>query len=265
MHPKNYKESLVCVEQAASRAGLSLNYLDKHQVMAEISLPNKGVLRFIHNKNPFNNYISTRICQDKSLQNNLYKKASILHPNTRSYFNPLSPEQYLEYADLKSIKAISQDILHNFEFPFVLKKNNSSLSKDVYLVESVSQLRELLGVYFKPGKTEIIVVQDYIPGVEYRVISLKGEPLLAYTKMGKFTKSKNPAQKTPTTQFQDISKQIFKTLQVNFCGIDLIKSLDGKVYVLETNANPACFYYNKHNGREDFIQVYLKCLQQYQN
>lgn len=264
MLPKNYQESLICLQQAAHQAGFSFEYLDKHRVVAEIKTTN-STLRCIHNKNPFNSYIATRICQDKSLQHLLYEKFNINHPKSVSYFNPLAPEPFQIYSNFKTIQQVQNDILTKFEFPFIFKKNNSSLSKDVYLVKNESQLAELLCRYFLPQKNEMIIVQEFVAGTEYRVISLKGEPLLSYTKKGKFTNQPSPPQKVLNKTFSKLASKVYQALQVNFCGIDIIKSPQGQFYVIETNANPACFYYNKYQGREDFIQVYLRCLQEYQS
>jgi glutathione synthase/RimK-type ligase-like ATP-grasp enzyme len=266
MQPKNFKESLYCIEKACYQAGLSFEYLFDSDFIAQATYPNQENLIFLHNKNPFNSYISSRICQDKDLQHKFYTKDNIPHPKTKSYFNPKSPAEFLEYSSFQSVQSIKEDILKNFQFPFLFKKNRSSLSKDVFLVQTPAKLQALLDKYFQPQKYELILIQEYIPGTEYRIISWKGEPLLAYTKKNKFSpnSSKSP-QKVEPLQFKEICQKIYSSLQVNFCGIDLMVKADQSQIILETNANPACFYYNKHHGRQDFTQVYLKCLQEYQS
>ncbi len=264
MLPRNYEESLHCVEKACQIAGLSFKYIDSQKILAKVTYQSGKELYFLHNKNPFNSYMSARICQDKSLQHTLYQKNGIKHPKTKSYFSPLAPKSFSKYKKFHSLKEVETDILSNFSFPFILKKNQSSLSKDVFKVMTKQELEELLKKYFQPNKHEILVIQEYIQGREVRVISLKGNPLLAYTKGTKFSLTDLKPLKLNTEEFEGISAQIYKHLHVDFSGIDLIQNEKG-IFVIETNSNPACFYYNKHNGRDDFIQVYLKCLQEYQN
>lgn len=264
MLPNNYQESLICVEKACQLAGLSFRYLDQDKIMAEVVYPDLTNLFFIHNKNPFNNFTSARVCQDKSLQAQIYSKSNIQHPKTKMYFNPLASKSFNNYKQFQNIDTLKKDIIISFSYPFFLKKNISSLSKDVHLIRNEEDLENHISRYFTQNSTNILIIQSQIIGQEYRVISWRGFPLLAYEKGSKFSKYKPIARKLDPAQFQEIANKIYKTLNIDFCGIDIIKS-NNKLYVLETNANPACFYYNKHNGREDFTQVYLRCLQEYQS
>lgn len=263
MLPNNYQESLICIQEACKKAGLSFKYIDTGNILAEVEINDHQKFFFIHNKNPFNTFSAARVCQDKAIQADLYKQANILHPKTKSYFNPNVKKEFQKYSTHSSISQIIYDIDLNFSFPFFLKKNISSLSKDVHLVENKVNLESLLHHYFS-NDTNIIVIQTKIIGQEYRVISLKGKPLLAYKKGNKFSQHNHKAEKVSPIKFEKITKQIHKALNTDFFGADVIENEKG-IYLIETNANPACFYYNKHNGREDFIQVYLKCLQVYQN
>lgn len=263
MLPHNFKESLICVQKACQLAGLSFKYKDKDQILAEVTYPNSEKLFFIHNKNPFNSFTSARVCQDKALQAELYELATIPHPYTKSYFNPKISSAFNEYKHFQNINDIRSDILQNFEFPFFLKKNISSLSKGVHLVSNSKELDELLDQYFL-ADSDIIIIQSKITGQEYRVVSWKGEPLLAYKKGNKFSKNSHKAEKVDPQRFEKLTQSIHQALNINFFGADVIETKKG-LFLIETNPNPACFYYNKFNGREDFTQVYLKCLQGYQN
>lgn len=263
MLPSNFQESLICIEQACHMAGLSFNYVDKHKILAEVIYPNQEKLFFVHNKNPFNNFTSARICRDKTLQAELYSKYNILHPHTKSYFNPTLSSYYDQYKSQNTVQDVCQDIIANFSFPFFFKKNISSLSRDVHFIENKDQLINYLNQYFN-NDANIILIQAPVKGQEYRVVSWRGKPLLAYKKGNKFSRNPYHAEKVNPEKFKSVISQIYKSLDINFFGADVIESEDG-LYVLETNPNPACFYYNKYHGREDFTQVYLRCLQEYQS
>ena len=271
MLPNNFKESLICVQNACQKLGYTFQYQDKNQILAKVILPNHQFLYFLHNKNPFNNYTSSKICNDKDLTYQILNQTNLNQPFTRSYFNPLHKTEFDEYKQFTDVLSIYNDILANFTFPFIIKKHNSSLSQSVYKIQSPQDLNTTLENYFRPDEFCILLVQDFIQGTEYRVIAFDGEVLLAYNKSQKFQnlqlKSLNPPQKVTCQklleQFNKISQIICKEISVRFIGIDVFVDQSQDLVIIEVNSNPACFYYNKFNGREDFTEVYLKCLQKY--
>ena len=60
----------------------------------------------------------------------------------------------------------------------------------------------------------------------------------------------------------DLTKDLNRVLNLGFYAIDLIAASDG-FYVLEVNPNPICHFYNMHNGRGDFVQIYQYLVQKY--
>lgn len=270
MLPKNFNQSLECVQKAAQQLGWPFSFVDKDKVLLEVQTPTQP-LRFLHNKNPFNNFISARICQDKSLQHQLYIQNQIPTPKTFIFHNPNQKQAFQIYSQYDSTHEIISQIESQLDYPLIIKKNISSLSKDVHYIAATDDLKSILNNYFQSQDPVIILAQEFVIGEEYRLVQLNGDLLLAYNKNNhKFTKQPlTPPQKVIDQQildkFQKITEQIHQSLQINFAGIDLIIDEKDQIRVLETNPNPACFYYNKYNGSEDFIQIYLQCFQQFQN
>ena len=50
-------------------------------------------------------------------------------------------------------------------------------------------------------------------------------------------------------------------IDLGFFAIDLIDGRDG-FKILELNPNPFCFFYNRDNGREDFVSIYERLLRE---
>lgn len=268
MLPKNYKESLICLENACKILNFHFEYADKDKILAKVVLPSGRLLFFMHNKNPFNDLVSAQICKDKALQYELLDKEGINQPKTFSYFNPLSENSFSEYKTFQDINQVKKHIISNFDYPFVLKKHDSSLAKDVYLVSNQQELNDLLEYYFQPNLFCILLAQEYLKGTEYRVISFDGEVLLTYNKSQKFQTPNKQVPKKLNNQdllkkIADVIAKIQKIIPARFLGTDLFVCQDGSIKILELNSNPACFYYNEYNGRADFTEVYLKCLQRY--
>jgi glutathione synthase/RimK-type ligase-like ATP-grasp enzyme len=60
----------------------------------------------------------------------------------------------------------------------------------------------------------------------------------------------------------DLVRQVAEVVELGFYAIDLIEGKEG-LRILELNPNPFCFFYNKDNGRSDFVAIYRKLLEKY--
>jgi len=270
----NYlKESLVCLQKAAEILGLSTKFLSKDKLILEIKTPQQN-LRFWLNQNPFNNVVAAKIGRDKVYQAELLSSSSILIPKTFSFFNPHYQGDFQVNNNKKNLQQISSEITSKLEaFPIIIKENDSSLAKGVYLIQNEVDLQEILSQLFKKTDLSIFLAQEYLQGREFRVIAFRGKVFLAYEKISiqnqkqRFEQSDlNPlhsglAQKVDHQAFQSLAQEVYTSLQIDFVGLDIIQIENNNLYVIEANANPACFLYNKSNGREDFIQLYRQVLQ----
>ena len=51
-------------------------------------------------------------------------------------------------------------------------------------------------------------------------------------------------------------------VELGFYAIDLIRGRRG-FQILEINPNPFCYFYNRDNGRDDFVRIYEQLLTDY--
>ena len=49
-------------------------------------------------------------------------------------------------------------------------------------------------------------------------------------------------------------------VDLGFYAIDLIRDDGGAWWILELNPNPFCYFYNRSNGRGDFVAIYERLL-----
>jgi len=57
------------------------------------------------------------------------------------------------------------------------------------------------------------------------------------------------------SRMSDLASRIAQVIDLGFYAIDVIDAADG-LTILELNPNPFCYFYNRSNGREDFIRLY---------
>lgn len=77
---------------------------------------------------------------------------------------------------------------------------------------------------------------------EYRLNCWKGECLSAYEKkVDKHLNFKFILQKSIEERFNLIAKIVYDELGIDWCGIDVLKTVTGKIFLLEVNSGPILF------------------------
>ena len=59
-----------------------------------------------------------------------------------------------------------------------------------------------------------------------------------------------------------LTHRISSVIRLGFYAVDVIFNAEG-LHVLEVNPNPFCFFYNRSNGRDDFVLIYKQLLSNY--
>ena len=122
----------------------------------------------------------------------------------------------------------------------------------------------------------ILLIQSYVQGTEYRLVASQGKLLLAYEKQCEETLTAgdlNPLHQTTgravkVTQpqrlrrMEELTSNVSAVIDLGFYAVDLIEGVDG-FSILELNPNPFCYFYNRDNGREDFVAIYEFLLDKY--
>ena len=270
-------ESLECIEIACrNRAMESRRVAKSGQVLC---LTQRGRPRyFMRNKHPFNDYVSARLAEDKGYQYELFSQAGLPVPFSLQVFNPLADARFERYKTHPSVAAICAEVERCFSYPLVVKKYRSSVSQGVYLECNQEDLQRRLQTLFEHSgySDNILLIQAYIKGPEYRVVASQDELLLAYEKRdeegpgredlnplhqasGQAVKVEDPALLEP---MRELTGAVAGVVDLGFYAVDLIRS-EGRFYILEINPNPFCFFYNRDNGRADFVRIYERLLDKY--
>ncbi len=265
-------ESLECLQLACQRLGLEGEFVSANGHVLRLKRPG-GPVYFLRNKHPFNDYVAARLAEDKGYQFELFTQAGVLIPATMQAFNPCADDRFNRYKTHPSVAAIAAEVEERFSYPVLVKKYHSSLAQGVYLEHSRDTLcRRLQLLCENSGYLDnVLLIQEYVAGPEYRIVASRGELLLAYEKQGPVgAEDLNPLHQFGGLAVQvesaellapmrRLTAQVAGVLDLGFYAIDLIAGPQG-LCVLEVNPNPFCFFYNRSNGREDFVRIYERLI-----
>lgn len=122
----------------------------------------------------------------------------------------------------------------------------------------------------------LLLVQAFADGPEYRIVASQGELLLAYQKVSEAVSAqdRNPlhhhtgrAERVVDESILDeltrLTAKIAGVIDLGFYAVDLIRDRERGWQILELNPNPFCYFYNRTNGQQDFIRLYANLLRKY--
>ena len=268
------RESLACLEEACRRLGASFAPVTADGNVVRVERGHRRA-HFLRNKHPFNDYVAARLAEDKGYQHELFTQARVPTPRTLAVFNPLADARFDRYRTHASIAAAVAAVQSQLDFPVVVKKHQSSLAQGVFLERDAEGLsRRLQTVFESAGFLDnLVLVQQWVAGPEYRVVATRAELLLAYAKVseaGAGAGDLNPLHQADgraervvdaalLERLRQLTAQVGPILDLALYAIDLIDTAAGFV-VLELNPNPFCFFYNRSHGRDDFVAIYTRLL-----
>ena len=268
-----HRESLTCIAKACGNLGLRLERASEDGNLVCIRPPGGGPVYFLRNRHPFNDYVAARLAEDKAYQYELFTRAGLPVPDTMVAFNPFADERFSRYRTHASVDGIVGDVERRFNYPVVVKRNRGSLAQGVFLERDRRGLKNRLQTLFENSGflDNLVLVQAYIAGPEYRIVAARDEVLLAYEKAGGSPgRDLNPlhgatgsAKRVDAPELVDglskLTTAVSGVIDLGFYAIDVIQSA-AAFQVIEINPNPMCYFYNLHNGRSDFVGIYEKLL-----
>ena len=110
--------------------------------------------------------------------------------------------------------------------------------------------------------------------MEYRIVASEAELLLAYEKTSdEVGGGLNPLHHASgravkvgdeplLAAMTELTRRVAAVIRLGFYAIDVIDG-PGGLRILELNPNPFCFFYNRSNGRGDFVAIYEHLLDKY--
>lgn len=271
-----HEESLACLAEACVNRGVAIEPASEDGNLFCIRRPGRGPVYFLRNRHPFNDYVAARLAEDKAYQYELFTRAGLPVPGTLVAFNPFADERFTRYRTHASVDAVVGDVERRFSYPVVVKRNRGSLAHGVFLETDRRDLRRRLRTLFENSGflDNLILVQEYVSGPEYRVVAARDELLLAYEKVsespcGDLNPLHGPTGIAKPVDAPDVidalsglTARVSGVIELGFYAIDVIRSSRG-FQVIEINPNPMCYFYNLHNGRSDFVGIYEKLIREY--
>ena len=270
-------ESLTCIAMASQRSGFECQRISDNDNVFMVRTRERP-LYFLRNKHPFNDYVSARLAEDKGYQFELFTRSGLPTPKTEQVFNPFADDRFDRYKNHQSVDQAVDDIESRFSYPLLVKRYRSSVSQGVFLESDGASLRARMRMLFENSGylDNILLIQSLVCGPEYRIVASQGELLLAYEKRcdeglspgclnplhqttGRAVKLTNPER---LDAMKELTRRVSEVIDLGFYAIDLIDGRDG-YSILELNPNPFCYFYNRDNGREDFVSIYEFLLEKY--
>jgi len=265
------RESLVCLEAACHRAGLRLAPVSADGNVVRLE-GGKRPLLFYRNKHPFNDYVAARMAEDKGYQQEIFEAAHLQVPQTLQLFNPYADDRFSRYKTHENISEMVRDVESKLTYPVVIKRPRSSVSAGVYAESNAHAVERRLQTLFENAGylDNLLLAQAFVAGPEYRILASGTDLLMAYGKVsdgddvidGDLNPLHHSTGRAVRVEEPDLLERmtqlcgcVAEVIDLGFYAIDVI---DGEVglYILELNPNPFCYFYNRSNGREDFIRLY---------
>lgn len=202
-------------------------YLDKDKYFSS-ALKNLGV-------RTFNPHDAIRVCDDKG--------ETVLALSGKGFNLPKTIFGDLCYSKNCSIEENkAEQIISELSLPVVVKQSFGSMGKGVYLAKDKEELLSLM----EQLKLSPHIFQEYLsyrPGADVRVIVIGGKAVASMLRENKNDFRSNIAlggkgeKFSLPSDFKSTAEGVAKTLNLDYCGVDLLFGKDGKPYVCEVNSN----------------------------
>ena len=272
---------LEILKQVLQSLNLGHSVLDANGNLIQVKL-NGNYYYFANSQTPFNRQDIVAVCRDKQFTH-LALDGKINQPKTIGYLDPFCDIRYEKYKYFDNYKSICKDICSNFSLPIIIKPNKGAAGQGVTLNTNLPDVETAISALFNHDNKEydyVILAQKYIDiKFEYRVLTVNGQIELMYLKdnsQGKFVGNLSPLhwENSKAKKVTDISLQakihkfiepIFKTLDIFWCGLDIVIDQNGEIWLIELNTSPGFSYYLESNDLQSITDLYRKALTKYFN
>ncbi len=248
-------------------------FLDTNKILAKINdwTPRKGDCVFLRIAEKYKNasYILTEYFKLKNIpyidgyhsstrERNKLIQMFLLAANKvsipRTYYTPLY--------DSKKIK----NAIKFLNLPVVIKLTNKERGEGVFLARSAKMLSKII----KNNPGEEIILQEFIANdFDYRILVLGdktalGEKRIRTSKIdfrnnvSKGALEEFIKQESLPYKIKSISEKSASIMNIQVCGVDVIRGRDNKLYIIEVNFSPSFTLDNPLSNELDCLTDYLK-------
>jgi len=267
------EKHIACLVKACRELGLAYEPLDREGNFLRVDIGGRWEY-FQLSKTPFNSEVMHGICRDKMHSYQLLN-GSVRMPRTLSFLDVELEKKYRDYLELASVDAILERIEREFRYPLVIKRNRGYLGINVYLCPDRTRALSALGAIFDQRSKHydyLALAQEFVPTrEEFRLVCAFGKPVLTYRRgNGRLFNARywelaqQRASLVPDPGLEqelvEFVRPVYATLPIDFVGFDVVRSTEGKLYLLELNSSPRFDHVIDGNGQACVIEMYKKTL-----
>ena len=159
-----------------SRVGCQITIEPKYQRVGSIRFPAGKIFYFKNTTIDVNNFAAAEIARDKDYARFFMSRFGYNIPEGSSFFS-----EYWRKINNSTNNSYEAIVFANkLGYPLILKPNGRGQGEGVYKIHSEKQLSKLLPRIFKDNN--IILLEKYIEGKDYRIVVLRDEVLIAYSR-----------------------------------------------------------------------------------
>lgn len=168
--------SMYLISLEAWRRGITINFFNKNnpdnKVLIRYSLNYAGKeYRFESSRGDKLSKEAYEICNNKDLTKQFMSKLGVKVPQGKRFFNDVKEDDVISYAEL-------------IGYPVVLKPNDQNAGKGVFSnIANPEELKETLWHLTEELNYKDFILEEFIPGTEYRVFLINGKVLAAINRI----------------------------------------------------------------------------------
>lgn len=264
------------LKRACERLGVPFAARHASPNLAEVTIHGKPFV-FVAQTPPLNDHAQGQLCRDKDFFQSLAGSA-IRMPRREAYLDPHCTSRFQSLAEYPSVAAIAERIAAHFQFPCILKRNRGAAGSNVFKCDSPGEVTRALERIFNQSSKYydyVALCQDFIRArTEYRCVFLDSKLELCYRKEkagAEFVGNLSPlhfdgayaALETNIHVQNDISDfcaNLFARVPLRYCGLDIVRDAEEKLWLLEANGSPGFQYFVRDCGLEPIVTLYEKIL-----
>ena len=165
------------IQKLAPEFGATVLVEPNWNIVAQVTFPNGNKRYFKYSTLDINTYGASSIVRDKDFAHFFMQDMGYSVPKSITVFSkewaqtirePYNPEAAVQFA-------------HTHGYPVVVKPNNESQGRGITFAYSDDEVRNALSEIFE--KHQVALVQEKVPGKDYRIVVLDGEIEMAYERV----------------------------------------------------------------------------------
>ena len=263
-----------CIIQACERLRLDYRLLDRNRNLLLVA----DHYYFQLSRTPFNSEVMASLCKDKEHQyDSLHHLVNI--PKTQGFLDYNTTGQFQQYLRCDSRDSTVAAIEAEFDYPLVIKPNQGSLGVNVFCCRDRQAVITALETIFDRRCRDydcVAIAQAFVHSQqEFRVVCFDGEPVLCYQRVSaqaefgaRYWQTADGRAVLHTTDgiARRVATEFAPALRLpglRYVGLDVIRSRDDQLYLIELNSAPRVDQVIKSNGEAPVVAMYQTVLQRY--